>query len=167
MSKSERQTARLHFPKQQQAAMKKVDEIIYDALRADADIMKATGGRIVGTCFEIPPTEDDNTPIPYIIIADDGFQNQQTTKDNVWEAVEDQVQVSVEIAAASPGEVDELMRKVRRAVEQYVVQMYEQGEDTPELVSLSSDGKAWDWEKPCYFTHLTYQCIIKADTEDE
>ena len=147
--------------------MKKVDEIIYDALRADAGIMEATCGRIVSTCFEIPPTEDDNTPIPYIIIADDGFQNQQTTKDMVWEAFEDQVQVSVEIAAASPGEVDELLRKVRRAVEQYVVQMYEQGEDTPELVSLSSDGKAWDWEKPCYFTHLTYQCIIKADTEDE
>ena len=167
MRKSERQTARLHFPKQQHTAMKKVDEIIYDALRADADIMEATGGRIVSTCFEIPPTEDDNTPIPYVIIADDGFQNQQTTKDNVWEAVEDQVQVSVEIAAASPGEVDELLRKVRRAVERYIVQMYEQGEDTPELVSLSSDGKAWDWEKPCYFTHLTYQCIIKADTEDE
>ena len=156
--------------------MKQVDEIIYDAIKADSGIMAeiayqkpdgSTGYAIVSTCFEVPPDEMDNTPLPNIIITDDGFQNQQTSKDNVWEACEDQVQVTVDVAAASPQEVKALIRNVRRAVEQYICTLYDNGEDIPELESLSSDGLAWDWMKPCYYQKLTYQCITKADIEDE
>ena len=144
-----------------------VDEIIYNAIIADEDIMTATGGRVVSTCFEIPPDQEDNTDVPNIIITDDGFQNQQTTKDCVWEASEDRVQVGVDVAATSPDEVKSLIRKVRRDVEQYVSTLYTQGDVIPELKSLSSDGIAWDWMKPCYYQKLTYQCITKADIEDE
>lgn len=160
-----RKVARLIF--QNQAAMKQVDEIIYDAIKADADIMAAVGNRVVSTCFEIPPTDEDNTPIPNIIITDDGLLNQQTTKDCVWEATEDSVTVGVDVAAASPQEVKRLIRKVRRAIESYITTMYSQGEDIPELTSLTSDGLAWDWMKPCYYQRLTYQCITNADIEDE
>ena len=48
-----------------------LDEIIYNALRADADLMTAVGGRIVSTCFEVSPDEQDNTPLPCIIVMDD------------------------------------------------------------------------------------------------
>ena len=147
--------------------MKQVDEIIYDAISADTDLMTAIGGRVVSTCFEVPPTEDDNTPLPNIIITDDGFQNQTGTKDTVWEASEDRVQVSVDIAATSPNEVKQLVKKVRRAIEAHVVSLYQQGEETPELENLTSNGLAWDWMKPCYYQQLAYQCTIKADTEDE
>lgn len=149
--------------------MKQVDEIIYDALMADEALVAAVGGRIVSTCFEVPPTDEDNTPLPNIIITDDGFQNQQTTKDCVWESAEDRVQVGVDIAAASPDEVKRLVRKVRSAVEQYIDTMYTSGEDIPELESLSSDGLSWDWMKPCYYQKLTYQCITLADlgSDDE
>lgn len=150
----------------------KVDEIIYNAIKADTDLMTIFDDHVVSTCFEIPPTEDDNTPLPYAIITDDGFQNQQTTKDCVWEAAEDRVQVSVEIAAASPKEVQELVRMVRRTVEQYIVTMYRAGEINDydkklQLDSLSSDGLAWDWMKPCYFQRLTYSCIISTDLDNE
>ena len=67
--------------------MKQLDEIIYDAITADAALMAAIGNRVVSTCFEVPPTEDDNTPLPNIIITDDGFVNQLTTKDMLWEAL--------------------------------------------------------------------------------
>ena len=147
--------------------MKQVDEIIYDAISADTDLMTAIGGRVVSTCFEVPPTEDDNTPLPNIIITDDGFQNQTGTKDTVWEASEDRVQVSVDIAASSPNEVKQLVKKVRQAIEAHVVSLYQQGEETPELENLTSNGLAWDWMKPCYYQQLAYQCTIKADTEDE
>lgn len=152
--------------KPKKAAMK-VDEIIYDAIKADTDLMTIFGGRVVSTCFEVPPDEDDNTPIPYAIITDDGFQNQQTTKDCVWEAAEDRVQATVEIAAASPREVQDLVQMVRRTVEQYITTLYTQGCDIPELESLSSDGLAWDWTKPCYFQRLTYSCIINTEQDDE
>ena len=146
--------------------MKTVDEIIYDAICADAALMEAIGNRVVSTCFEIPPTDEDNTPLPNIIITFDGFQNQQTTKDCVWEAAEDRVQVGVDIAASSPDEVKQLVRKVRKAVEQYIGALYTQGEVIPELESLSSDGIAWDWMKPCYYQRLNYQCTTQSDIDN-
>ena len=146
--------------------MQQLDTIIYDAITADADLMAAIGSRVVSTCFEVPPTEDDNTPLPNIIITDDGFQNQAGTKDTVWESGEDRVQVSVDIAAQSPNDVKVLVKAVRRAIEAHMVNLCEQGEDTPELENLSSGGLAWDWMKPCYYQKLTYQCIQTSDTDE-
>ena len=146
--------------------MKQVDEIIYDAIRADNDLTTAISGHVVSTCFEVSPTDADNTPLPYIIVTDDGFQNLEVTKDSVWESAEDRVQVGVEVAAASPSEVKTLIRKVRRAIEDYICTTYTNGGDIPVLESLTSDGLAWDFEKPCYFQKLYYQCIIPADTEE-
>ena len=145
--------------------MKQVDKIIFDAIRADADLMQAIGDRVVSTCFEVSPTEADNTPLPNIIVTDDGFQNNNSTKDTVWEGSEDVVQAGVEVAADSPREVQRLLRMVRKAVEHYVCTMYDDGDAVPELQSLTSDGLAWDWMKPCYYQRLTYQCLI--DNEDE
>ena len=143
--------------------MKQVDEIIYDAIRADSDLMTAIGGHVVSTCFEVSPTDADNTPLPYIIVTDDGFQNQVESKDDSWEGTEDRVSVGVEVAAESPQEVKRLIRMVRQAVASYINQMYDDGEDIPELDSLSSDGLAWDWSKPCYYQRLTYQCITNTE----
>ena len=61
--------------------MKDIDEILYDALRADESLMEAVGGRIVSTCFEVGPDGKDNTPLPCIIVTDDNFQNMPETKD--------------------------------------------------------------------------------------
>jgi hypothetical protein len=144
--------------------MKQVDELIYDAITADETLMAIIGGRVVSTCFEIPPDELDNTPIPNIIITDDGMQNNVTTKDCVWEGAEDQVQVTVDIAAASPSEVKQIMRMVRKAVEVYMASL---GNEMPTLVSLTAGELAWDWMKPCYYKPLIYQCITKADIDDE
>ena len=156
--------------------MKQLDEIIYDAIKADESLIAklayttpqgGTAYAVRSTCFEVPPDELDKTPVPYVVIHDDGFQNQQTTKDCVWEALEDQVQATVEIAADSPEEVKQLIKDVRKAVESYVVTLYSSGEDIPELLSLTSDGIDWDWTKPCYYSHLVYQCITNTDTDDE
>ena len=150
------------FPKTS-TAMKQVDEIIYDAIRADEELMTAISGHVVSTCFEVSPTDADNTPLPYIIVTDDGFQNQVETKDDGWEGTEDRVSVGVEVAAESPQDVKRLIRMVRQAVASYISQMYDDGEDIPELDSLSSDGLAWDWTKPCYYQRLTYQCITNTE----
>ena len=147
--------------------MKQVDEIIYDAIQADAALMTAIDGRVVSTCFEVSPDETDNTPLPNIIVTDDGFQNQDTTKDSVWEGEDDEVQVTVDIAAKSPNEVKDLVRMVRRAVSRYIIGMYGNHEVIPELDKLSSDGLQWDWMRPCYYQKLTYICSIKSTTEDE
>ena len=150
------------FPKTS-TAMKQVDEIIYDAIRADEELMTAISGHVVSTCFEVSPTDADNTPLPYIIVTDDGFQNQVESKDDGWEGTEDRVSVGVEVAAESPQDVKRLIRMVRQAVASYIGQMCDDGEDILELDSLSSDGLAWDWSKPCYYQRLTYQCITNTE----
>lgn len=147
--------------------MKQVDELIYDAICADQTIMQAIGGRIVSTCFEVSPDEKDNTPLPNIIVMDDGFQNLQSTKEDMWEADEDRVQCGVEVDAQSPQEVKRLIRLVRRAVQKAITAMVEDGEDIPVLDSLQSDGIAWDWLKPCYYQRITYQCTTETDIDNE
>lgn len=155
--------------------MKQLDELIYDAICADETLMSMiayttpqgeTGYAIKSTCFEVPPTELDNTPVPYIIVHDGGFTNQQTTKDNVWEAAEDQVLTIVEVAANDPDGVKKIVSRIRGVVEQYMNALYNYGEDIPELISLTSEGIDWDWLKPCYFQRLNYQCVIQADIND-
>jgi len=147
--------------------MKSVDEIIYDAICADTALMEAIGSRVVSTCFEVPPSEADNTPLPNIIVTDDGFQNQVGSKDCVWESGEDRVQATVDVAADSPKEVKRLIRMVRRAIENQIILMSANNERIPELESLSSGGVAWDWTKPCYYQHLTYQCTTLSDIDNE
>ncbi len=143
-----------------------LDEIIYDAICADADLMTAIGSRVVSTCFEVPPTEDDNTPLPNVIITDDGFQAQIFTKDDIWDADTDRVQATVDIAASSPNEVKALVKAVRRAVKNHVILLMQQDEDIPVLQSLTCDGVAWDWLKPCYYSHLIYTCDVDSDIAD-
>ena len=145
--------------------MKKVDEIIYDALTADNGIGLLLRGGIHSTCIEVPPTEDDNTPLPYIIITDDPFQDEQATKDELWESDWDTVQAGIEIAAASPNAVKQLRRTIRHALAQYVESMSD--DERPVLRSFSNEGITWDWTKPCYYDTLHYQCDMYFPIDDD
>lgn len=144
--------------------MLELDEIFYNALTADETIVSDTGGRIYSTCVEVPPTDADNTPLPYIIIMDDGLQNNQATKDDIWESEDDRVQASVQISAVSPKEVKRLTRLCRKAISNYIASML--GEK-PYLISLTADGTAWDWTKPCYYKTLNYQCDVTNTNDNE
>lgn len=141
--------------------MMELDEIIFNALTADQVLATETGGRIKGTCIEVPPTGDDNTPIPFIVIYESPSQNDTGTKDNVWESNVDIVNVGVEVSAISPREVQRLRKRIRSAVESYMESM----ESPPYLRSISWDGVQWDWTRPCYFDTIRYQCEM-FNTED-
>ena len=147
--------------------MKELDEILYDALLADEDLMDATEGRIESTCFEVSPDEQDNTQLPCIIVMDDELQNSGATKDSCWESEEDRVQASVEIDGRSPREVKRLRRMVRRAIASHIQAMAENDEETLSLQNVQCNGIAWDWMKPCYHTTITYVCDINNHLNDD
>ena len=149
--------------------MKSLAEIFYDAIKADATLMEAIGNRVTSTCFETPPDEKDNTELPNIIVTNDGFQNNNSTKDYVWESPEDVVQATIDIAAVSDGDVERLVKMIRRAIENYIVAMYQNGETRPQLQpnSPTSSGIEWDWMKPCYYQKITYICTAPSDIDDE
>ena len=143
-----------------------LDEILYNALVADATLTAYIGGqdRIASTCFEVSPDEKDNTPVPCIIVTDDGFQATDTNKDVEWEPSEDNVQASVEVDAESPKEVKKIIRMVRKAIANYVKTMTD---DVPYLANVQSNGVAWDWLKPCYHSTVSYQCIVDNNLNDD
>jgi len=140
-----------------------LDELLYNALIADEALMTAVCGRITSTCFEVSPEEQDNTPVPCIIVTDDGLSNEQPTKDDVWESSEDRVQASVEVDGVSPKEVKQLIRKVRKAIANYIKTL----SVIPDLQSVTTNGIAWDWTKPCYHSTVSYTCIVDNDLDNE
>ena len=137
-----------------------LDELFFNALMADAEVVLAVGGRIESTCFEVAPDEKDNTKLPNIIIMDDGLTNQPTSKDMEWEADEDRVQASVDVAAKNPKQLKQLIRMVRKAIANYIKGMDDKGEEIPYLQSLQTTGVEWDWMKPCYHSVMIYQCDV-------
>lgn len=148
--------------------MIQLDEILYNAVQADAALMEAVGGRVVSTCFEVSPDDKDNTPLPCIIINDNGRQAQPETKDSCWLLSEWKVQADIEVDAESPKDVDRIIEMCNRAVAAYVATL--DYADTPQLESIQTAGKAWDWMKPCYHDRLIYQCIVYqkyTDNEQE
>ena len=120
--------------------MLELDEILYNAILADADLMAAVDGRVESTCFEVSPDEQDNTQLPCIIVTDDGLTNNLGTKDTEWESDEDRVQASIEVDAESPKAVKQLLRMVRRAVANHIRTMDDSDEEIPclELVLAQS-----------------------------
>ena len=143
-----------------------LDEIFFNAIMADADLVLAVGGRVESTCFEVSPDETDNTLLPNIIITDDGLTNQPDSKDVEWESREDRVQASVDVAAENPKQVKQLIGMVRKAIANYIQALEDQGEDIPYLQSIQTAGVAWDWMKPCYHDVITYTCDVQNQLYD-
>ena len=143
-----------------------LDELFFNAIMADADLVLAVGGRVGSTCFEVSPDETDNTLLPNIIITDDGLTNQPDSKDVEWESREDRVQASVDVAAETPKQVKQLIGMVRHAIANYIQALDDQGEDIPYLQSVQTAGVAWDWMKPCYHDVITYTCDVPNQLYD-
>lgn len=143
-----------------------LDELFFNAIMADADLVLAVGGRVESTCFEVSPDETDNTLLPNIIITDDGLTNQPDSKDVEWESREDRVQASVDVAAENPKQVKQLIGMVRHAIANYIQALDDQGEDIPYLQSVQTAGVAWDWMKPCYHDVITYTCDVPNQLYD-
>jgi hypothetical protein len=63
----------------------------------------------------------------------------------------------------NPKEVKELVRMVRKAISTYIASLQKKEEEIPTLISIQTNGVAWDWMKPCYHETITYQCDVKND----
>lgn len=145
--------------------MRTLDKLIYDALRANEALMQATGQRIKDACYEVSPDQDDNVPLPYIVVTDDGGDSQPETKDTMWYSTEESATVSVIISAESHNEVNSLRRLCRRAIADYMASDAVTDDELPDLTGIRREGVQWDWMKPCYWDALRYQCTQRIDDE--
>lgn len=142
--------------------MLKLDELIFNAIKADADLMTVIGGRVESTCFEVSPEDKDNTPLPYIVIRDEGKQPARETKDDDWMPSMWQVGAAIEVGAKDPKTVDDIAMMAMQAVTNYVTTHYNQGDYIPNLLEgfPKTDGVQWDWMKPCYWDLVHYVCDV-------
>lgn len=146
--------------------MLRLDKILFDAITADSELLQAVGGRVKSTCFEVSPDEQDNTPLPYIVIRDLGKQPAQTTKDDEWMPSLWNVGAGIEVGANSPNEVDAIVMKAMKDVANYMQTL--EG-DVPYLNEgfPQTQGVQWDWMKPCYWDLAQYQCDVEYTEDDE
>lgn len=162
--------------------MLRLDKILFDALTADDELTALCGyvapsascpagkpARIKSTCFEVAPDKEDNTPLPYILVLDEGKAPSQTTKDDEWMPGLWRVSAGVEVGAKSPNEVDAIIMKAMRVIANYIATLASQGEAIPYLYegAPQTQGVAWDWMKPCYFDVAHYQCDINYTEDDD
>lgn len=149
--------------------MLRLEKIFFDAITADSELMQAVGGRVKSTCFEVSPDGRDNTQLPYIITRDLGKQPAQTTKDDEWMPSQWRVGAGVEVGAASPNEVDDIMEKAMKAIADYISSLASQGEEIPYLNEgfPQTQGVSWDWTKPCYWDLAQYQCDIDYNDDEQ
>ena len=149
--------------------MLQLDKIFFDAITADTDLMQDVSGRVKSTCFEVSPDEQDNTPLPYILILDEGKQPAQTTKDDEWMPSQWRVGVGVEVGAKSPNEVDALVMKAMKAIANHISTLASQGEEIPYLNEgfPQTQGVDWDWTKPCYWDLAQYQCDVNYNDDEQ
>lgn len=142
--------------------------IFYEAIKQDAELMEMIGGRIYATAIEVPPTDEDNTPLPYIVLMSDQLTNDQATKES-FEGDYDQITISAEIAADGTDQLLELANKVRHTVCDYLTAVQdgevesENADLLPEDYQFSASAVAWDWVKPCHYMTLFWACDTKRD----
>ena len=139
------------------------DSIFIYALSASEDIMQAVDGRLYGTAIPLPDEEADNTPVPYIIVTFDGLNNQNQTKDDVYEGSYDTVNIGVEVTGKTIKDLHELTQAVRDTILGY----FREHETAVSDYTFSADAIQYDSLKPCYWQTLRYQCEVYNLNDDE
>lgn len=144
-----------------------LDTIFVAALEADETISEIIDGRIWSIAAPMPEEAFiKNVEVPYLIVNFDGFSSEYGTKDDPFDSGEDNVNMSVTVAAETPEQLASLASQVRRAIHDYLVA--HDGEDGIPSSAVPGGGqKFYDDLKPCYGIDLTWQCAVDFDLTEQ
>lgn len=138
------------------------DAFFVAALRASDDVNTLTGGRIFGTVDS--ETEPDSESVPSVVVYYEGTQNDDETKDDEMEGTVDVDTITVGVSAESRSQLATLAKAVRNAVRDAVSGQDDDDADVVILDYRFSAGRvSFDWEKPCWWQELTWQCEVEND----
>ena len=145
------------------------DIIFVKALRSNSELIEQLpAGDVYNTAIALPDEEAENAPIPYIIVSFDGLNNQDTTKDDAFEAECDSVQIGITICTGEREELGEMAVAVRTTIREYFREHYGDNTDEdfaliPDDITLNAQGVQYDSMKPCFWQTLNYQCDTDVD----
>ena len=152
------------------------DKIFKAAIMSDADLLAIVTPapttaqphpkpRIYNTAIPVPDEDLDNVPVPYIIVMYNGMTNDNTTKDD-YESDTDTVNIGIEVAATTRGQLATIMQMIRDAVRNFFSNYTPPEDDDAEDLSdeipidyqVSATDVRYDAYKPCHWQVLNYQC---------
>ena len=151
------------------------DSIFITALQSNTDMLEALGyveatetsegapARLYCTAIPLPDEDADNVPVPYIIVTFNGLNNQNQTKDDVYESICDTVNIGVEVTGKTIDNLHELTQMVRDTILSY----FREHETAVNDYTFSADAIQYDSLKPCYWQTLRYQCEVYNLNDDE
>lgn len=145
------------------------DIIFVKAIRSNASLIaQLPDGDVYNTAIALPDEEAENAEVPYIIVSFDGLNNQDTDKDDSFEAETDNVTIGITVAAKTRPELGELLTAVRTTIREYFREHYGDTTDEdyaliPNDITLSAQGVQYDSMKPCFWQVLNYQCDTDVD----
>lgn len=122
--------------------------------------MGKIGSRLYSTAIPLPDEDVDNVDTPYIIVTFEALNNDQTTKDDPFESGEDQVDISILIAAKTREQLAELTADVRKTVYDYMMAALSEDEIVIDDYRFSAEAVRYDSLKPCYWQTLRYSCDV-------
>jgi hypothetical protein len=170
------------------------DKLFFEILHADPNLMETVGSRIYNTVIGVPELDELNEPVPYIIVMFAGLDNGTGTKDDIYEATTDNVNIEIEIAAENVEQLTELACTIRKIIHRELayLQRYAQlrtsdgeiltdsqghplqvwrgssmFEQIPYDYHFSTSDKTYVYEKPCYGMVLKYQCEVENHLYDD
>ena len=139
------------------------DSIFIAAIQSDPALVERIGGRLYGTAIPLPDEDADNVPVPYVIVTFNGLNNQNETKDDVYESNYDTVNIGVEVTGETIKDLHELTQAVRDTILSY----FRGHETAVSDYTFSADAIQYDSLKPCYWQTLRYQCEVYNLNDDE
>lgn len=139
------------------------DRLFYAVLSQDERVYASVQGRIFNTAIDgVQEGERDNTPLPYLVILNNGTTNDAEHKDTGFEGDTDTDRIGVMVVADTRRQLAELAETVRQVVRTTIAQQSRDMEaDTGialEDYAFAAAEVQYDDQKPCYWQTLSYQC---------
>ena len=149
------------------------DVIFVKALRSNQNLIsQLPAGDVYNTAIALPEEEANNAPVPYVIVSFDGLNTDDSTKDTVYDALTDDVQIGIVVVAKTRPQLAELTIAIRNTIRNYFCAVivdphHEDFELLPNSYAFSASDVKYDADKPCYWQVLTFKCVTEPDKEDE
>ena len=145
------------------------------ALESNDALMAVLPAHAIYNNIADPDYDMENVPVPYIIVNNDGGNNDTQTKDD-YEGAEDKVNISIRIVAKTNDSLRQMAVAVRRTVHDYMQASAERidactsaenDELRPYDYDFSFSDVAYEPQKPSHMIMLYYQCSTPNEIFDE
>ena len=151
------------------------DAFFKSALESNADLMAALPAHAIYNNIADPDYDMENVAVPYIIVNNDGGNNDAQTKDD-YEGAEDKVNISIRIVAKTNDSLRQMAVAVRRTVHDYMQASAEridagtpaENDDLrPYDYDFSFSDVAYEPQKPSHTIVLYYKCSTPNEIFDD